>query len=458
VDKDFYSLSFRPKCRNLHRHIGDACIRRHDKEGNNTNTAKQKSFFVFHFSLIILFLLPACKDYVLDIEDPNWVVEDAQLTCEEQVPFLINGVKAQFSLALDQILVCAEGLSDAFEYARQLSAATFESFDRIDAGDLGAPYDNSSVLQAYNPLGEARFLADDLLQRTGMIKFEDHQTKNEALFTACLFGGITRYLYATYFGLNENEGGGVINAGPFIPAAAMYDSAIVKLEKALHFTDFDYKEDNILQNAGHAERLVHSLIARCYLYRRNYGSAMVHLDQGLQPGDGPFLSRHFIGDGPDNYFWQQAGANRTQFIISQHYEDYIRRDSLESARIKIAEVPDYISFYDTLYYQTLYPEQDSPITHISWQENHLMRAEVILRGAGSGDPLILINEVRASHGLEALVTVDLETILYQERDKELFLTGARLPDQRRFNKWHLPDGSWRYLSIPRRERDANDHF
>jgi hypothetical protein len=419
---------------------------------------KNKFLFVSLRGLLILLLFPACKDYVLDIEDPNYVVEDDRLNSELQVPFLINGVKAQFSLALDQILVCAEGLSDALVYARQLRAATFESFDRIDAGDLGAPYDNSSVDQAYNPLGESRFLADNLLHRIGKINIKNQDLKNEALFTAYLFGGVARYLYATYFGLNENEGGGVIDAGPFIPSTAMYDSAIVKLERALLFTDFNYEEDKVVHGAGHAQRVVHSLIARCYLYQGNYGAAAAHLEQGMQPGDAPFQSLHFVGDGPDNYFWQQAGANRTQFIVAQRYENYIHKDSLESNRIKIARVPDYISFYDTLYYQILYPEQDSPITHSSWQENHLMLAEVILRGAGSGDALALINEVRASHGLNALTSVDLDTVLYQERDKELFLTGARLPDQRRFNRWHLPAGSWRYLAIPRRERDANSNL
>ena len=419
---------------------------------------KLKLLFALFYCLIILFLLPACKDYVLDIEDPNNVVNDIQLNNENQVPFLINGVKAQFSLALDQILICAEGLSDALEYASQLNAATFESFDRIDKGDLGAPYDNTSIDQAYNPLGEARFVADDLLRRTRIIKFSDQKIKNHSLFTAYLYSGITRYLYATYFGLNADEGGGVINAGPFIPSQAMYDSAVVKFEKALNYTDFNYQDDTVFNDAGYARRILNSLIARCYLYQGSYTAASDYLVQGMQPGDTPFQSLYFIGDDSDNYFWQQAGANRTQFIVAQRYEDYIHRDSLESSRIKIAEVSDFISFYDTLYYQTAYPEQDSPITHISWQENHLMRAEIILRGQDTGDALALINEVRASHGLTGLTTVNLDTVLYQERDKELFLTGARLPDQRRFNRWHLPAGTWRYLSIPRRERNANPNL
>jgi hypothetical protein len=35
-------------------------------------------------------------------------------------------------------------------------------------------------------------------------------------------------------------------------------------------------------------------------------------------------------------------------------------------------------------------------------------------------------------------TVALDAI-YEERDKELFLAGARLPDQRRFDRWADPN-------------------
>jgi hypothetical protein len=72
--------------------------------------------------------------------------------------------------------------------------------------------------------------------------------------------------------------------------------------------------------------------------------------------------------------------------------------------------------------------------------------------------LARVNEVRASHGLAELVpeTGTLTLVdLIAERDKELWLTGARMVDQNRFGLWHLPEGRWRYLPIPQEERNAN---
>ena len=86
-----------------------------------------------------------------------------------------------------------------------------------------------------------------------------------------------------------------------------------------------------------------------------------------------------------------------------------------------------------------------------------MRAELSLRGVGGEDALQLVNEVRSSHGLEDLTSVNLDTVL-EERDKELFCTGSRLPDQRRFERWHLSSDKWQYLPIPLDERNNNPHF
>ncbi len=87
-------------------------------------------------------------------------------------------------------------------------------------------------------------------------------------------------------------------------------------------------------------------------------------------------------------------------------------------------------------------EERTDMPFISWQELFLIRAELELRGydAGSETALELVNAVRGSYGLSDLSSVDLERIAV-ERDRTLFATGSRLPDQRRMKavEWHLKD-------------------
>ncbi len=87
-------------------------------------------------------------------------------------------------------------------------------------------------------------------------------------------------------------------------------------------------------------------------------------------------------------------------------------------------------------------EERTDMPFISWQELFLIRAELELRGydAGSETALELVNTVRGSYSLSDLSSVDLERIAV-ERDRTLFATGSRLPDQRRMKavEWHLKD-------------------
>jgi hypothetical protein len=99
---------------------------------------------------------------------------------------------------------------------------------------------------------------------------------------------------------------------------------------------------------------------------------------------------------------------------------------------------------------------------LTWQENELMLAECELRLAdNAASALARINTVRTSYtGLRALpagttATLDL---IYTERDKELFLTGMRIIDQRRFNRWHLRSDTWRYMPIVQPEINNNPNL
>lgn len=391
--------------------------------------------------MVIALIFISCEDYVTDVDPVIDQVEDDRLNDQSQLPFLIKGVQQRFNTTQDQLMVVADGLSDMFFFSYNVPNATYPTYEDIDNGDI--QFDNNSVDGPYSDLGELRFFADDLIRRTNEIGVSDDAIKNEALYTGYLYGGIARYFYATYFGLNLGEGGGgVIDNGPFIPSAQMYADAVDRMKSSLQYTSDELQV-----------RIVNSLIARAYLYNGDYTNAATHAASGMVEGDTPFEAIHSLTE--TNEYYSQAGAGRSQFVIDNRFVDYVTTDPNEANRIAYAEVlgSDNVTYYS----QRKYPAQDSPLPLITWQEVYLMKAELAVRGFGSGDAVALVNAVRASHSIDDLSAVDLD-VIYVERDKELFCTGSRMPDQIRFDRWHLPAGSWKYLPITQSERNNNDNF
>ncbi|MDX1545987.1 MAG: hypothetical protein R3247_03315 [Rhodothermales bacterium] len=402
-------------------------------------------FLTLCAAFLLLLAVPACDSFVEDVDDPIDSISDDQLNDESQVPFIIRGVQSRFSTTWDRITVFAGGLSDELIFDTDVPNATFPSFQEMDDGDIS--FANNSNDGVYNDANELRFFSDNLLARLGEITFEDAALKQEAEFTANLYGGIARYLLATYYGLNPREGGGVIsedaeNPGPFIPSAQLYEQALAKFNAALPLAPDDY-----------TRRVVHSIIARTHLYAGDVGAAQAAAQAGLVAGDAPFQSLHSVEN--TNYWYVQAGQGRTQWVVDFRFQDLVENNPEEAARIQLEPIEG--NDGTTFYRQALYLDRSSPLTFISWQETALMRAEIALRNNDTGTALDLINEVRASHSLAPRDAASLD-VLIEERERELFTLGARLVDQRRFDRWHLGPDTWQYLPITQSERNANPNF
>ncbi|HSD62271.1 MAG TPA: hypothetical protein VLB50_00675, partial [Ignavibacteriaceae bacterium] len=324
-----------------------------------------KNINLIFLLMIITVALNSCKDYVENIDPLINAVDDSELNNESQIPFLIKGVETRFAYALSQTDVCAAGLSDAFIFDDNVPNATYPSFAEIDAGVI--QLDNNSVDAAYNSVGQFRFYADDLIRRTNSISISDSTKKNEALFTGYFYGGYARFLYAAYFGLNPLQGGSPINNGPFIGSDEMYNLAIERFKKSLNYAANDL-----------TVRTVNSVIARAYLYKGDYTDAALYAVNGLINGDDPFQALHNADQ--DNFWWEQAGAFRSQFVAAFRFKDYVDSDPAEADRIKLDSIMGINNV--VYYYQIVYSEDSSPQNIITWQENNLMRAELNLRGAG----------------------------------------------------------------------------
>ena len=433
-------------------------------------------------------LLSACEDFVTDVDPPIDLVDNDSLNSERQVPFLVTGVQQRFATSHDQVAVSASGLSDEFVFNRAVRNATFPTYEEIDSGDI--PLDNNTVRNAYRALGQARFYADDLVRRAQEnIEFEDFPEREAvALYNGYLYGGIARFFYAAYIGLDAGDpatlpadraNGGIIGTmedpgepGPFIPAAEMYDLALERFNLALENTTDDYQR-----------RAVNSLIAQTLLYKATDpqgGSSLAAeaaairtaAENGLQEGDPAFGSSHSVQS--SNEYWSNAGVGRTQFSVPAEYTELPdavvfavtpTQEEADAVRIPLERAPPAASADTTAYYrQAKYPEQGSPIPLVSWQETALILAELALQVDGDEEAARgYINDVRASYGLDDVEgAVDLNTLL-RERQAELFATGERLLDQRRYpnqeaSEWHLGAGAYRWLPIQNDERNINPNI
>lgn len=418
-----------------------------------------KTFSLKLIALLVLGSVISCSDYVTDIDQPIDVITDGSLDNPNNIPFITTGVQARFAQTHDIITCLAGGLSDELIFDDAVPNATFPTYREIDINDI--IFDNNSVDGLYSNLNEARFYADNLLERLdGLGTLEDATAETNARFWGNFVAGVSRFWLGAYFGETETEGGAPIDRSATIPQAQLYADAISRLQTALGFAD------------AYQTKVVNSMIGKIHLLNGDYAAATTALLAGLEEGDAPFNSLH--NNESANFWRANAGNQRAQFVVDERFAQYIADDSNEANRIKIE--PQHTTGTGYIYYrQAEYPENGSPIRFISWEETYLMLAECALNGqANAGDALGLVNSVRAASSIDPLPSIDLPT-LFVERDKELFTEGNRLLDQRRSSivGWHIQQGStysvpstdlqitwvpWQYMPITAEERNQNPNI
>jgi starch-binding outer membrane protein, SusD/RagB family len=400
----------------------------------------KKNKFLFVLLPLVFFIVYACDDYISNVDPVIDLAQDNLLNTEAQMDFLAKGVQSRFATTADQLACLMDLQSDAMIYTSKIATASFPTFEEIDKGAI-LP-DNATVTGVFQAVGQLRKYADDLVVRVGKVSFTSDAKRISTLYTGYLYGGIARFYMAIAFGLNQNEPGGVIDAGPFIPQSALLDDAIAKMNEAVK-----------VQTDASLKRVANSMIAKAYLAKKDYANAATFAALGMVSGDKAFEALH--NDVWNIYFWGFAGAGRVQIAVNSRFNDYIVKDPKEVSRIKLGTVKGTDNI--TYYWQMKYPDKFTNFPVMTWQENNLMLAECALRGSGTGNALTLVNAVRTSRTLDALTAIDIAGIMV-ERDKELFVQGTRLMDQLRTNAWHLTGTEWRYMPIPRAERDANPNL
>ncbi|MFQ5650301.1 MAG: hypothetical protein ACE5IY_10205 [bacterium] len=415
---------------------------------------KNRTFLLISCIVSMSMFWNACSDWVEEVNPVIDQVSDDDVNTESQANFLRLGVEVRFATAHDQIVLLSEALGDAFFFDFKIPGAINTDLADIESGTILLT--NNQVEAMFEDVGELRFLADDLISRVNnRITWTDQEEKRKTLFVANLYAGIARFFFATYIGLTETQGGGVIDAGPFIPANEMYAQALASLQAALDNVPGSYTYGAVTGDSSYWSRVINSIIARIHLYQGETSQAQQFAQNGMQQGDAPFQSLH--SSQSQNILFVLAGTGAPQFALPERFNEYVLADPAEKARIPFVDVTGQGQLF---HIQTKYSRQDDPIDFMSWQENELMLAELEL-ASNAASALARVNAVRASHGIGDLVPASgtlSEDELRQEIDKELLLTGRRLPDQRRWGIFHLPAGSWQYLPITASERNSNPNL
>ena len=436
-------------------------------------------------TLILLFFSFGCESFVENATSPISYVNDDDINTAENIPFLMNGVLNNYSRAHSYVSLWADLLSDAIVNDGKVQGSTDVRGEYLDngiydptAGTYSPPYE--AVAQAWR---SARTLKNILVDIEA-----DASVYKSAYYTSYLYQALPCYLLGTYFGRGASypsDGGATLDKSAFKPSSELLLMATAYFDSALVYAD----EAEI--------KIINSLLARQNLYSGNFSEAADYASVGLQVGEEPFMAIPGLEDPWPNWYWTEAGNNRTRYTLASRFKYLLGEDFVdsngngvwdttevftdcaklgadvgqgdgnyngptepeESVRLSMSVAGMTPGESYSRYFQTKYPNADSPIPIINWQETYLIIAELSLRGESvSMSAIDAANSVRSNYGLEALDEIDLNILLH-ERDKELFCQGQRIIDQNRFPEllsWHISGlDTWHYLPIPYEEELSN---
>ena len=277
---------------------------------------------------------------------------------------------------------------------------------------------NCVALGVYTPINTARFSADQALQR--LEGWTDQQVANRQrlIATAAAFAGYSMLL------LGEGFCSGVIQGGPELQSAAIFDSAETRFTRAL----------TAAQAAGDAQLVNLALVGR----------ARARINRGNRAGAAEDAARVPLG-----FVYNAVGdANadrRANRIFSQNGAGTVTTVAPAYRNLTVAGQPDPRvrvvngnrlagDQLNPFFVQQKYTAFTSPTPIATGVEAQLILAEA--RGGAEG--IAVLNALRARAGvalpaLTAAEAADFTRALFEERRRELFLQGNRWFDLRRAN-------------------------
>lgn len=425
-----------------------------------------KNIYKIKASLLLCILLVAnsCKMDTVNLNAPT----DADvLTTRAGIIGLSVGLRQYYS---------TNGIAASYFYpavtGRELQGvATFTNVLELEAGGTQFPTANGSVLTLWANMQKLMSMSEDIISNAGNISTLTGGTLSGVIANAKLYKAIALGTLATSFeksNINTDKAGKAV----FLPRQAVLAEAIRLLNEAiteLNVTpvsaDFN---TNVAGSNFNLKDVLYAFNARYNLMAGNNAAAItnataVNLSNKNQFGyssvsvnplwNTSSILKYYVpraGFGlPSSLF--EAGDLRESFYITTTGSGSTATRTLKGfAAEQLGSVPVYLP-----------------------DEMKLIRAEAILRSNGSlTDALNLINEVRTqttgdifgvNAGLPAYsgaVTKDALLLeVYRQRAAELYLTGQRVEDSRRFERPGPPTNTTErtrnFYPYPDQERITN---
>ena len=369
----------------------------------------------------LLLLLGGCT---FDAVNPG-AIEEGTLGTDPALVGLVNGVVGDYDDAYQRAALYGGLLSD--EIRASGSWSWWHDADEEGFIDVAAPDGDLMNIphHLWRPLQRARFLAEETYGR-----IQEHAESPESSPLAAmarLYSGMARLDIGDMFCYAAYDGGPRVERDESLAIAEQHLSESITIATAAGV-------DSIAQMA-------HLVRARVRLAQGNYAGAA---EDGAAVPDGFRWIAHFRN--------APGETNDMFFQLNQRVEGTVAPpfQTTGDPRVPVDNTGEMGADNVTPRFDQLkYPDEFTPMPMGTWQEARLIQAEALIRAGTTPPGVELLNAVRAAAGLPGLNTAmsnaDAMTALRTERKLQLFLTGRRFTDMRRFGEF--PDG-WGASCVP----------
>ncbi|WP_223860899.1 RagB/SusD family nutrient uptake outer membrane protein [Spirosoma validum] len=418
------------------------------------------------FLVIAALSMAGCK---LDITNPNGPTDAQVLTTRDGMITLSIGMRQFYSTSGLESLILTPGTT-----AKEVKGiTTFTNIQELEAGGTGLPTFNGNVLNLWLRLLRVMGMAEDIIANAPTVLAGDPTMRSGVMAHANLFKAMALGGLATAFEqmpLQTNRNGQVT----FSDRKAALAEAIRLLDEAVTLVTATPPSATFAsQVAGTDFDLINTIQA----YRARYNLVAGNYAAALAAANAVNLSARsqFV------YNTQSPNPIYQQVQISANYAP---RANLGLPATPVESGDGRLAFYLTTPDKSVGGEAlktlkgffdaiDRPIPVYLPDEVRLIRAEALVRSNGDLNAAVTdINAVRTQRtgdpfgvypGLAAYsgaVTSDALLLeIYKQRGAELFLTGQRLEDSRRFGRpappTNLTERTRNFYPYPDQERLTN---